>query len=30
MRDEGIRTLASHDADLRRISQIEVAAPADV
>ena len=30
MRAEGVRTLASHDADLRRISQIEVAAPADV
>jgi predicted nucleic acid-binding protein len=30
MRDGGVRTLASHDADLRRIAQIEVAAPADV
>lgn len=30
MRTEGVRTLASRDADLRRISEIEVAAPTDV
>jgi predicted nucleic acid-binding protein len=30
MRAEGIRTLASRDGDMRRITQIEVASPADV
>ncbi len=30
MRAEGIRTLATHDADLRRIREITVAVPSDV
>jgi predicted nucleic acid-binding protein len=30
MRAEGLRTLATHDADLRRIKEITVAVPGDV